>query len=96
MEGSLVSFAFAVNDEFILLSLSVETRSVDATIANILEGRVRFEPIPTLHDSFARPPPAATQKQVKTPSKMKAKFSLQEGMKTFEERKKAILDQARR
>ena len=76
---------------------SVETRSVDATIANILEGRVRFEPLPTLHDSFARPPPpASAQKEVKTPSKLKAKFSLQEGMRTFEERKKAILDQARR
>ena len=74
----------------------METRSVDATIANILEGRVRYEPIPTLHDSFARPPRVPTQKKVKTPSEMKAKFSLQEGMKTFEERKKAILDQARR
>lgn len=62
----------------------MKTRSVDITVTNILEGRVKFD----------SPPPRPATVPMKP--KPKERFSLEEGHRTFQERKKTLLENAKR
>lgn len=77
----------------------MKTRNVDVTVTNLLEGRVKFDPVP-LDNERGRGGRGGGGARVVTaqPSKPKAKekFSLEEGNKTFQERKKSLLENARK
>lgn len=94
-EGILCSYYFP--DCFSI----VKTRNVDVTVTNLLEGRVKFDPV-TLDNERGRGGRGGggggARVVTAQPSKPKAKekFSLEEGNKTFQERKKSLLENARK
>lgn len=69
----------------------VLTRSVDVTIASLLDGRVQYDAIPTLHDSLR---PAATG--TPTTQTKRKKLTIKDCHRSFEERKRSLLENARR
>ena len=77
------------------LSPSVLTRSVDVTISSLLDGRVQYDPIPTLHDSLRPTHTNAVTTETTQPKKPK-KLTIKDCHQNFEERKKSLLEQARR
>ena len=70
------------------------TRSVDVTIASLLDGRVQYDAIPTLHDSL-RPATTNTPITGTTQTKRK-KLTIKDCHRTFEERKQSLLENAKR
>ena len=73
------------------------TRSVDATIASLLDGRVQYDAIPTLHDSL-RPGTTATTNTSTTGATQtkRKKLTIKDCHRSFEERKKSLLEHAKR
>ena len=72
----------------------MKTRNVDITVTNLLEGRVKFDPAPPPPSGGGGARGGAVLQPQKT--KPKEKFSLEEGNKTFQERKKSLLENARK
>lgn len=80
---------------YIYSLLLVKTRNVDVTVTNFLEGRVKFDPVPP-PSSEGRGRGGGTGTPQPQKSKSKEKFSLEEGNRTFQERKKSLLENARK
>ena len=80
------------NFNVFLILIPARTRSVDVTVTNILEGRVNI---------VTRRPPhnenLITQTYTSLPSSKKSRaFTIQDCNRTFHERKKDLIEQARR
>ncbi|XP_019864407.1 PREDICTED: ancient ubiquitous protein 1-like [Amphimedon queenslandica] len=73
----------------------MKTRNVDVTVTNFLEGRVKFDPAPPSSSSGGRGGGGGAVPQPQK-SKPKEKFSLEEGNRAFQERKKSLLENARK
>lgn len=69
----------------------MKTRSVDVTVTNLLEGRIKYDPVSIEYDNGTGQPSLSrsTRQQM-------AKPSIEESHKTFQERKKSLLENARR
>ena len=79
----------------VFLSLLVKTRNVDVTITNILEERVRYDPIPTFHELTAASS-NSNRGGGSTVVSRKTNFSSVQRQLSLEERKRNLLEQARR
>lgn len=77
----------------------MKTRNVDVTVTSLLEGRIKFDPVPNTENDVT---PRVTQSlpvmlpKSKPKKQNVGKFSIKECHRTFEERKKMLLEQARR
>lgn len=77
----------------------MKTRNVDVTVTSLLEGRIKFDPVPNTENDIT---PRVTQSlpvmlpKTKPKKQNVGKFSIEECHRTFEERKKMLLEQARR
>lgn len=65
----------------------MKTRNVDVTVTNILEGKIKFD---------TPPPPQSPPPHPPNKPKTKEKFSLEDGHRTYQERKKSLLENAKR
>lgn len=66
------------------------------TVTNLLEGRVKFDPVPLDNERGRGGGGARVVTAQPSKPKAKEKFSLEEGNKTFQERKKSLLENARK
>ena len=82
---------------FVLSSLLVKTRNVDITITNLLEGHVKYDPIPTLQEvTAASSRPNRSGGGGRGSVTVSRSFSSAQRQHSLEERKRNLLEQARR
>ena len=94
----------SINFLFLFFLPTVSTHSVDQTITNILEGRVKYTPIPTLHEATSVRSGAGDSVMSKSQvsqslfggNKSRSAHLSQQRQMSLDDRKKLLFEQARR